>query len=657
MHGRGLILRVDLNCGTVVKEEIPRELCLKYLGGEGVNSWLLWEHFLKVDPKTDPLDSDNVLIAGLGPLGGTGYGAGSKMKWTYKSPLSNMFGDSVCGGGFASALRLAGYDHLVITGKAKAPVYIWIDDESVEIRNASHLWGKDTNEVDLRIKQELGDERIEVATIGRAAENLVAFASIIVSGGRVAGRTGAGCVMASKNLKAISVRGTKGIRVHDPLRFQEAKDELIAAMNASPENLDTRRAYGTLTAVIGYQIRAGNAYRNCQYSVMPDDKAKMLSHKWYLEHLAAGSLTCSPGCIMGCSGWFKIKGNEPSLAAKTYKGVTGIKAEYLAVASLGIMPDLPDMAAVLALVGLCSKYGMDAVEVGACCALLMELWQRGFLTEDDTISWTGEPLSLEWGNLKAIEKIVHSIALQDDQLGRLLRGGVYKAACNIQDMKEDVPALRFAIYGKGGSPFGEDVRGMPSRSTNMAVASRGADHLKGFGTLDLYCRPDISNLYFGTPDAAKAMDITLKGATSAMAETRTAIISSLGLCVIPVGIDPIQFPLVMFSKALSALTGDEIAPEEMFQIGERVVNLEKAFNSRVGYRRKDDRLCDRWLKDPKPSGPDQGWKAEDFIEQTKDDYYERRGWDKVTSLQTRQKLRELNMTDVAKVLRKEGALI
>ena len=450
MKGRGQILRIDLSRGTVDTDAISPELCSKYLGGEGINSYLLWEHFQKVDPQTDPLGPDNVLIAGLGPLGGTGYGAGSKMKWTFKSPAYNLFGDSTCGGWFGSTMRWAGYDHLVITGRASAPVYIWIDDDRVEIRKADHLWGKDTEEVDCRLKEELGDERVQTASAGPAAENGVTFACLVVSGGRVAGRTGAGAVLASKNLKAVAVRGTRGIPVYDGSGFVEATNRLIEAMDSFPQYMDSRRAYGTLTATVGYQIRAGNSYRNCQASVLPDDRCDRLNHERYQRELAAGALACSPGCIMGCSGWYNIKGWE-SLGARKYAGARGIKPEYLSVANLGITLDLPDMPAVAYLADLCSRYSMDVMEVGACCGLLMELWERKIISEGDTVEWLGEPLSLEWGNLEAIEKVVHSMALQNNPLGRLLQKGVYQAAVKLEKMK-GVPVLKYAVYGKGGSP-------------------------------------------------------------------------------------------------------------------------------------------------------------------------------------------------------------
>lgn len=654
MNGRGQVLRIDLNRGSAEKEALPPEMWARYLGGEGINSFLLWEHFLRADPRSDPLGPDNVLIAGLGPLGGTGYGAGSKMKWTFKSPAYNLFGDSVCGGWFGASMRWAGYDHIVFTGRAARPVYVWIDGDKVEIKNAEHLWGKDTLQVDYALKEELGDDRVQVATAGPAAENGVTFASLVVSGGRVGGRTGAGSVLVSKNIKAVAVRGVGGISVHDPGRFVEAIDRVIATMNAFPEYMDTRRAYGTLTGVASFQIKGGNAYRNCQASVLPEDRYQRLNHETYIRELAAGALSCSPGCVQPCNGWFKLKG-DATPGMQKYAGATGIRPEYLALASLGMMLDLPDMAAVAYLTDLCSRYSMDVVEVGACCALLMELWQRGIISEKETSAWLGAPVTLEWGNLEAIEKVVHSIALQNNPLGRLLQRGLYQAAVKLEEITGQ-PVLKYALYGKGGSPFAEDIRSRPSWANNMAVASRGADHGRAAATLDEMYRPDISQYYFGTPDGARPLDLTLKGASSAVTENHMAVINCLGFCRHAVGADPIRYPLEMFSEALLALTGQRVTGEEMRLAGERTVNLQKAFNSRLGYRRQDDKICHRWLNEPKPNELGRGWKAADYLDQVKDEYYQYHGWDKATGLQTRHKLEELDLKDIADILEQEGAL-
>ncbi|MDO8491575.1 MAG: aldehyde ferredoxin oxidoreductase C-terminal domain-containing protein [Dehalococcoidia bacterium] len=654
MKGRGQILRIDLNTEKITKEPMSGDLCRNFVGGEGVNSWLLWQHFLKVGIGADPLGPDNVLIAGLGPLGGTCYGAGSKMKWTFKSPAYNLFGDSAVGGAFGPQMRWAGYDHMVITGRAKRPTYIWIQDDTVELRDARQLMGKDVPEVDEAIKHELGEAELDTACIGRAAENLVTFGSITVSRHRSAGRTGAGAVMASKNLKAIAARGTRGIPIYDPKGFFKAMDDLAVAMRTNQRLLDGWKLFGTLMATGVYQRTGVNAYRNNQESGMPDEKYQKLSHRFYRDRMAVSMLSCSPGCITGCDGRWKLKGDESPFARK-HPGLTGNKPEYAAIGSFGAVADIPDLPAATYLGMLCTKYSMDMIEVGTICGFLMELWQKGIINADDTKEWFGEPVTLEWENYDAVEKIVQSIALQNNKLGDIFKGGLYKAAQRIEEMK-NAPALKYALYGKGGAPFMEDVRHTPGWAMNMAVASRGADHLKGTGTLDKVNRPDISKHYFGRDDGAKPFDPTLKGASSALSENRCALINSLGICISLTAADPFAFSPELFARALQAATGMAYTGDDLLLAGERIVNVEKAFNSRLGCRREDDKLCERWLKEAVKTGPGKGMKAEDYFDTLKDEYYHYHGWDQKTSLQTRKKLEQLGMQEVAEVLVKEGAL-
>ncbi len=655
MSGRGDVLRVDLTSGSVSREPLDPGLCRRFLGGQGINDWLFWEHFLKVDPRTDPLGPDNVLIAGIGPLGATGYGGGTKMKWTFKSPAYHTFGDSVCGGNFGAQLRWAGYDHVVITGRADRPVYLWIDDDTVEIRDASHVWGRDVDEADDIIKAELGDGGVDTALVGRAGENLTAFASIIASRHRAAGRTGGGCVMGSKNLKGVAVRGTRGLGIHDPSGFFQAMDALIAAHDGVPREQDTVKLYGTLRLTSYYQRLGANAWKNNQHSLLPEEAFERLSHHWYKNNLDRGGLSCSAGCRWSCGGVYGIKGGE-SPAAGRYGGTRGYKPEYVTVASLGIMTDIADMPAVSHLADMCRRFGMDVTEIGACCGLLMELWQREIISERDTAEWFGEPVALEWGNYQAVEKIIEAVALRNTPLGELLSGGVYRAAQRLEEMKE-TPVLKYALYGKGGAPFVEEVRQFPSWATNMAVASRGADHLKAHGTLDKWGRPDIAMMYFGNPEAAAPLDITLKGAGLAMAENfHSSINNCLGLCLFVVDVDPIAFPTELFAQALLAATGEVWDPGEIRAVGERIANVEKAFNSRLGLRRTDDRLCHRWMEETVTEGYGKGWRAADYLDKTLDEYYEYHGWDKKTSLPKREKLEELGLGDVAGVLEGEGAL-
>ena len=648
MNEQRLMLRVNLSDESVSKEPLAEEYRRKYIGGEGINAHFLWKHFLTVDPKIDPLSPDNVLIAGIGPLAGTGLGAGSKMKFTYKSPAYNIYGDTSCGGRFGAQLRWSGYDHIIITGKAKRPVYLWINDDRVEIRDASHLWGKDTHKTEATVREELGDEAAAIVCIGQAGENLVRIASIIADGHRAGARGGGGCVFGSKNLKAIVARGTKGLDIHDAEALFRVIDDFGAAFD---KNMRTRERYmkwGTLGIVRINHIWGFNAYRNMQGYIMPDEGVDKIDHRWYIKNIATRTLACSPGCAFGCGGWYHIKGHE-SAAARRYAGEWSTKPEYGTANPFGTACDVRDMPAVGHFNKMCNQYGMDTMEIGMSIALLMELWQRGIITAADTADWYGAPLSLDWGNVEAVEKIIDAIGLQQNRLGDMLRGGVYQAALSIGELK-GMDLLKYANYGKGGATHEGPARGLATMGIACALAPIGAHHLKGMGV-----SPGTSVMYFGKPDAANIFGGNLKGAGHAVAENFMALCNSLGVCSFLTK-DPDVIPLELLSAALEAVSGLRLTAEELYIAAQRVANIEKAFNSRLGLRREHDVLCERWTNEPIMEGKGEGVKASSYLEAAKDEYYEYRGWDKATSLQTREKLAELDMIDVADVLEKENAI-
>lgn len=652
--GFGDLLRVDLSTETILRETIPVEMRRRYLGGGGINSRLLWEHFLHVDPRSDPRGPDNVLIVGLGPLGGTPFGFGSKTKFTFKSPAYGLFGDSVSGAGFGPAMRWAGFDHLVITGKAKHPVYLWIDDGRVELLDARHLWGKNALEAEHLVKHELHDEEVHTALIGRAGENLVGYASITVGGHRAAGRSGGGCVMGAKNLKAMVARGKKGVSVADPAAFLAVMDEGQRRLDQVPVLIDNWRRLGTLRVVDFYDLIHCNAYRNGQHSAMPKEVNAKLNGAAYVKDLVDHGLSCSPGCSTACSAWQRIRGFE-SAAAKHFVGEQGPKPEYLAVAALGIGPDIRDLPAVIHLNRLCFDYGLDLVEMGNAISFLMECWEKGVISPGDLEAWLGERATLDWGNWETAAKVIEAVGNQDNDLGRLLKDNVVGAARRLE-ARTGQPALKYVNYGKGGATFSEDSRAFPSWGCNMAVASRGADHLKGNSPVEKNARKDISMAWFGRPEAGEIHGAALKGALSARAENINCATNASGVCSFIPTRDSLVFGHDLLAADVSALSGIPFSEADFYEIGERICNLEKAFNSRLGLRRSDDTLCDRWMNVPAPDGPGQGMKGADWLEPVLDEYYEYKGWDKATGLQRRAKLRALGLDDVAEVLGAEGAL-
>ncbi|RJP17089.1 MAG: hypothetical protein C4520_17680 [Candidatus Abyssobacteria bacterium SURF_5] len=654
MDGYGDILRVDLTSGRIKREPIPRGLIKKFVGGMGINDYLLWEHFLEVNPHIDPLSPDNVLIAGLGPLGGTGFGLGSKMKFTFKSPVTGFFGDSASGGNFASQMRWAGIDHLVLTGRAKNLVYLYIEDSRIEIRDAEHLRGLGTHETVRKLRSGEVPADAGIACIGPAGENGVRYASIVSTEERVAGRTGSGCVAGTKNLKAIVAVGRRGIPVHDSAAAHEAALRIFNAIDADPL-VYVFKKNGTFNMVEFYDAIGGNAFRNNQFSDVPDDKIRMMSPDWYSANMKLRDLACSPGCTFGCDSSCKIKGDETELAKRLESPVGG-SPEYLTIASFGMGCDIADMTAITHFHRLCNEYGMDLGEIGGIIPFLMELWQRGIITAEHTRQWFGEPVSLEWGNFDAVEKIIRAVALQENELGIICSHNIRKTAEALEKIT-DLPTMPYVVCGKGGGAFHEEIRSFPIWAVNFAVASRGCDHLKGLNIIDKGFRQDISMAWLGKPDAGIGYTPDLKGAAAALSENHAASINCLGICIFRPATDPLCMPPKLFTDAYAALTGLPLAPEELLLAGERACNLEKAFNSRLGLRRSDDALCARWMDEPVTFEYGYGMKARDYLDNLLDEYYERHGWDKYSSLPTRKKLETLELGDVADVLAKEGALV
>lgn len=649
ISGFGKVLRVDLTSGKIAIEDVPMEVRRKYVGGSAVNDWLFWQHFLKVDPKIHPLSPENVMIAGPGVLTGTGFPLGAKIRWTFKSPVTGIFGDSSSGGRFASSLKWAGYDHVVVTGKAAKPVYIWINNEEVEIRSAELLWGQTPLECGRRIRKELRDQDIETAWIGQAGENQAHIASIRVSRNRMAARCGGGAVMGSKNLKGLVVRGTKGIRIHDPQALFKTFDETFEIIRRTART-KIFQAQGVTSVWEPYNILGVNSFHNGQRNVVPPGPYELIHPAVYQNKLGRNPLSCCD-CAVGCSSAYEVKGDE-TLYAHRYRGEIGTRAEYGGQASFGSLCDIPDWAAVNHLWKMCNDYNMDAFEAGCCCGLLMELWERGVIHSADLREWMGAPLSLDWGNLDAVEEIIKAIGLQNTALGKMAGKGVYQLGKEIERIK-GVPALKYALYGKGGAAHPEDIRNTPAWAINYAVSTRGCDHLKGLGTLDKIPDPKLSMKYFGTPDAA-GLNTLLKGASSAICENVNGMYNLLGTCTFVCDRDQLAYSPEFFSRVVFAVTGLEFSPDELYLAGERSVNLEKAFNSRIGLRREDDRLCERWMREPQADG--MRMKAEDYFEDLKSEQYAWHGWDTKSSLQKRTKLAQLDLQAVAEVLAREGAL-
>jgi len=396
-----------------------------------------------------------------------------------------------------------------------------------------------------------------------------------------------------------------------------------------------------------------NPYKSGRGIMIPEDSMSKLDADWYMDNLAVRStVACSPGCLTACRGWYRIKGDE-SPAAERYAGELGHKPEYGGWSPFAANCAILDFPAVVHMNRLCTRYGFDTMEAGSVIAFLMELWERGIVTGDDMVAWTGEPLSLDWGDYEVVEKVLAAIASQENRLGQILNGSSRTVAERVGEAK-GVPVVQFACYGKGGINHDESERGWPSMCSAMALSPIGAHHSKGIGFIEW-----AAEYFLGTTEAGGMMATKMQGKALAISQNAMAFVNALGMCNFIAGNygwDPSKVTPELLAEALSAATGVRFTAQDLFEGADRINNVEKAFNSRLGLRRDDDTVCHRWLKEPILEGESRGIKAEDYLEQIKDEYYEYAGWDRDTALQTRERLLELGLEDVAAVLEKENAL-
>jgi len=628
----GTILRVDLTENKVTKHPFPVEWGTRFVGGSGVNDWILWE---EVGPEVDPLSPDNRLIFGVGPLVGTIVPLGSRTHVTTRSPLTGIFGDSNAGGFWSSKLKYAGYDHIVISGKAEKPVYLWIDGEEVKIRDAGHLWGRDVYQTNDILKKELGRD-VCIAAIGQAGENMVRFASILFDRYRAAAKTGVGCVMGSKNLKAIAVRGSNSVKVARPEELCHLAEKLMYGLDIRfSKGMANFARYGTPGLVTFYNEIGCNSVRNYQDVIF--DKVAEIHPDKFIEKYVVRNISCSLGCPVHCCHWWEIKDGP-------YAGEVGAKPEYIVMDAIGMHLGVSNLEAILHLQNLVNRCGLDATETGTGIGLLMELWQRRLITKSDT-----DGASYEWGDVNTVEDTVKKIAFRHG-IGNLLAEGTVAAARKIGGEAE-----KYVCHSKGMTEV-EDVRGFPHWALAYSISTRGADHLKAHCQIDKQCREDVSARIFGVPDVGIPTSTSYKGKGVKYHEDFAAIINSLGICMFNalslfLKKDPKRaMDIPDYAPIFRAATGVDMSREELMKCGERIVCLEKAYNGQLGVSRKDDTLHGRWMCEPCPSGLGKGMKCMDYLDTCLDEYYQERGFDLKTGLPKRQHLEQLGLARVAEKL-------
>ncbi len=601
------IAYIDLSSGTIRVDTIPEEMRRLFIGGRGIDMYLLYNH---VKPGIDAFSPENVLLFSAGLLSGTTSPASSRSHVGGKSPQTGLLGSSNMGGFFAPELRFAGYDHLVVKGKADHPVYIWINNDKIEIRDARSLWGQDTFDTPELIRKELGDPDIKVACIGISGEKLVRFANVRTGMKSCAGRTGMGAVMGSKNLKAVAVRGTEDIPIAHP-------EEALAYYKELVDRVMSTRMVGALSKM-GTMFIYGNTNttglirtRNFQLNQLADSEGLEAEN---MDKFAYGMSACF-GCTVHCRHKYLVP--EGPDAGKHAEG-----PEYTSQGAFGTEVDVRRLEVPLTANHWVNKYGIDTLEMGNAIGCAMEMYEKGIINIEDT-----DGIKLEWGNEEAVIEMVHRISKREG-FGDLLAEG-YRG---IKERFGEEVANRYFIQVKGLGSLQSDERPTPSFALGIAVATRGSDHLRSRPAIDLFnLPPDVLQKIMGFPVHTKYTEYEEKPRMVWWQEALYAVVDSLGLCKFQtVFLSPSMPQFNEWSKLLHLIAGIEMSPQQLFEAGERIYNVERMFNTREGASRKDDYLCDRYYDEPTPIGLDiargkaiDRKKFDDML----DEYYQIHGWD------------------------------
>lgn len=611
----GKYLRVDLTTGKINDVPLPEEMAIDYLGGNGFGTKVLWD---EVGPDVDPLAPENRLIFATGPLTGTVFPTAGRLEVIAKSPLTGIYGDANSGGHFTPELKHSGYDMIVFQGRSEKPVYLWLQPNHAELLDASYLWGKGTHETETLIREKHGDNRIQVASIGQAGENLVRYAAVMTHG-CAAARAGMGCVMGSKRLKAVAARGDLKTPIAKPDEYlKTCLDSQKEILNNQYTPNVTRFGTPQLSTLMSEVGRFPT--KNFQMGHFPyveDISAEQIHKNHFVRRIACFS------CPIGCHHVIEVKEGK-------YKSVD-LVTEYETVNSLGARVWNRNLPSIVKGGFLCDDYGLDTISAGCVIAFAMELYEKGIITKKDT------DLDLTWGNPDTVIEAINRIAFRKE-IGNVLAEGVRRAASVIGKGSE-----YYAMHIKGQEMSAQDGRSQQSMGLAQATASRGADHLKGFPTIDETGYPSEAVQRYGEqymPEIVDGIQTKYKAMVVKDGEEFAAVIDSSGICKFGT-----FFPPALYwdevAKAISLITGMELNASGLKQIGERIVNLQRMYNVRHGITRKDDRQPRRLLEEKSPSGRAKGHVV--YLDKMLDEYYELRGWDVRTGLPTEQRLRDLGL--------------
>lgn len=611
----GKIVEVDLTTGKVTARDYSAEMANTYLGGLGFNSWYLYEH---IPSRHGALKPENVLAISCGLLTGTAAPASSRIQISAMSPLSGLMGSSNVGGFFGVRLRACGIRSIIIRGRSTNPVFLKISPDGVALKNAGELWGRDTHETEKLLKSDLADEKAEIMTIGSAGENQVRYACMMLGADHAAGRTGMGAVMGSKNLKAIMVQAPRAREKMDAETSRLVKT-YIRKVKASVSRYRDYSTWGSSGDILELHLLGLLGTQN--YRKMQFDRAREIDGR-RLANYVTRRISCHR-CPVHCKA-------EVEIPKGKYKGFKGHRPEYETVIDLGALCGLGDPEELLYLSNLCNILGLDSISTGSVIAFAMDLFERGILTREDT-----DGLDLAWGNAEAMEEMMIRIARREG-LGDILAQGVRRAAKIIGKGAE-----KYAYHVKGVEIYGGDPRGMMGTALSYAISLRGGDFTSVYPVPEFRYSPEKAEKEFGTRAAIDYQATEGKGALVRKCLIVSAVVDSLGICKVPALTIIGDFDLEKEAALTRTLTGLDISTPELFRIGERVVNLQKLVNLKLGAISTDDTLPDKFLHEPIGEGPARGQRVQELASMVRA-FYRRMGWDD-DGVPTKKKLAELKI--------------
>jgi len=607
LHGyAGKILTVNLNTGQTQTEKLNTEYAKKYIGGIGLGM-RLWLDNSK--PGVEPLSPQNPLVLALGPVSGTIFPTGGNgHAFIAKSPETQAIGEAVAHGTFGAELKRAGYDAIIIKGKAEKPVYLWIDDDSIQLLDATHLTGKSPSETEDTIKNELADYYIRVAAIGTAGEKLSNIANIINEKTRAAGRTGLGAVMGSKNLKAIAVRGTHDIIPAKPDEFMEMVKDFHERIKGPATR--KHRTIGTTENVLvnnALHCMPTRNYNNAHFESADKISGEVLNDRFIAKIIACNS------CAMRCE-------HEAVIPEGPYKGAM-TRIEYETLWAMGPYCGIDRLDAIIKAVEICNYYGMDAVSAGVIVGFTMDCYENKILTQKEL-----DGIEANFGNPEALIQLLEKIGKREG-IGDLLAEGVRAAGKKIGKGAE-----KLAQHIKGLEVTGYDLRCLKTAALGFAVSFRGADHDR-HGAYAFDVAGKVNRL-----KAEKG-----RGKLVSEAEDTYALFDSLIICKFSKG--TYYKGLEEMAKLYTLVTGIDVTVEGLRMSGERINTVARLINIREGLGRKDDTLPWKVMNVPIPDdGPVKGaFVSQEELDLLLDDYYTSRGWT-LEGVPTAAKLKELGMS-------------